>query len=325
MQSGIKTTRRTGREDMASYLDRLLRQEPEQARPTPSNSDPEYPASLPAMGQQGGLPSWDRASASGAADRAARPGLEESAASPRAGEDRHPTPAARRQVRTRARNQSDRRNRVMQTGMAVLVPILAITFVLVVRNAFKPVSPGTVKAVTSLPSVAKPAADVEVDWEIPPVYQADGRDPMRIVSSSVQDMEGVVTQADVRKKLDVRGVVLAGSRLAVIIGTHLVREGDAVPDISGLTVIRIGDDGVEFGLNGKSWKQDARQDLEVKGVLVSEDKPAAIIGTRLVHKGDELTEIPGLTVIGIEWDGVEFELGGERWKQTVSSPAEAPH
>jgi len=325
MQSGIKTTRRAGREDMASYLDRLLRQEPEQALPAPSNADPEYPASFPAMGQQGGLPSWDRASAPGAADRSARPGVEESAASSRAGEDRRPAQAARRQVRTRSHYQSDRLNRVMQTGMAVLVPILAITFVLVVRNAFKPASPRTVKAVAILPSVAKPANDIEVDWEIPPVYQADGRDPMKIASSSVQDMEGVVTQADVRKKLDVKGVVLTGSRLAVIIGANLVREGDPVPDIQGLTVIRIGDDGVEFGLNGKSWKQDARQDLEVKGILVSEDKPAAIIGTRLVHKGDELTEIPGLTVIGIELDGVEFELGSERWKQTVSSPAEAPH
>ncbi len=56
--------------------------------------------------------------------------------------------------------------------------------------------------------------------------------------------------------------------------------------------------------------------LDIKGLLYSDDRPAAIIGTRLLHEGEQ---IAGMTVIRIERDGVEFEMNGQRWKQTVST------
>jgi hypothetical protein len=61
--------------------------------------------------------------------------------------------------------------------------------------------------------------------------------------------------------------------------------------------------------------QPVRETVEVKGVLFSEDRPAAIIGTRLVHEGDQ---IAGATVVGIDREGVEFERDGQTWRQTVS-------
>jgi len=65
----------------------------------------------------------------------------------------------------------------------------------------------------------------------------------------------------------------------------------------------------------------AYENLDVKGVLYSEDRPAAIIDTRLVHEGEQ---IAGATVIAIERDGVQFERGGRRWTQTVSPASVSP-
>jgi type II secretory pathway component PulC len=64
---------------------------------------------------------------------------------------------------------------------------------------------------------------------------------------------------------------------------------------------------------------EVRKHLVLRGVLYSTNKPAAIVDTHLVHEGEQVT---GVTVIKIERDGVVFEANGERWKQTVSAPAD---
>jgi hypothetical protein len=56
-------------------------------------------------------------------------------------------------------------------------------------------------------------------------------------------------------------------------------------------------------------------DLVVTGILLSEDKPAAIVDTQVVHEGQQ---IAGATVEKIDRDGIQFERNGRRWKQTVS-------
>jgi hypothetical protein len=58
-----------------------------------------------------------------------------------------------------------------------------------------------------------------------------------------------------------------------------------------------------------------RPNLTVKGVLYSQDRPAAVVDTRVLHVGDEQG---GATVVSIEKDGVEFEMNGQKWKQPVS-------
>lgn len=54
--------------------------------------------------------------------------------------------------------------------------------------------------------------------------------------------------------------------------------------------------------------------LVVKGILHSEDRPSAIIGTRIAHEGDK---IYGAIIVKINKDNVEFEMDGKKWNQKV--------
>ena len=56
-------------------------------------------------------------------------------------------------------------------------------------------------------------------------------------------------------------------------------------------------------------------DLVVTGILQSEDRPAAIVDTQVVHEGQQIS---GATVEKIEKDGVQFERNGRRWKQALN-------
>jgi hypothetical protein len=60
--------------------------------------------------------------------------------------------------------------------------------------------------------------------------------------------------------------------------------------------------------------KQTRIELVVSGILYSQDRPAAIIDTQLVHEGQQIS---GATVKKIEKDSVEFEWNGQTWKQTV--------
>jgi len=73
--------------------------------------------------------------------------------------------------------------------------------------------------------------------------------------------------------------------------------------------------------HGVAPQIDVRRTLALRGVLYSTDKPAAIIGTSLVHEGEQ---VAGVTVVKIEKNGVVFEIDGEQWKQTVSAPTNQP-
>ncbi len=54
--------------------------------------------------------------------------------------------------------------------------------------------------------------------------------------------------------------------------------------------------------------------VTVRGIVYSEDRPSAVIGTQIVHEGEE---VMGATVIKINKDSVEFEMNGKRWTQKV--------
>lgn len=55
----------------------------------------------------------------------------------------------------------------------------------------------------------------------------------------------------------------------------------------------------------------------VRGILYSEDKPRAIIGTDIVSEGDL---IRGAVIVKIGRKTVEFEMNGQRWVQEVEAP-----
>jgi hypothetical protein len=53
----------------------------------------------------------------------------------------------------------------------------------------------------------------------------------------------------------------------------------------------------------------------VTGIVYSQDKPAVVIGSQVVHLGEQ---IDGVRVTAISPDSVEFEKAGKRWTQGVN-------
>jgi hypothetical protein len=62
--------------------------------------------------------------------------------------------------------------------------------------------------------------------------------------------------------------------------------------------------------------QSRYQKVVVKGIVYSDDNPAAIIGSEIVNIGETVS---GATVIKINEDSVEFEMNGQRWTQKVQN------
>jgi hypothetical protein len=166
-------------------------------------------------------------------------------------------PAARLKTKARTSTQAAGNNR--QKIMMALIPVLAIALVVAVKNPLK-VSP-TTPVENTLPTVATPTtiADVEMAWEIPPLYQPGVRDPMRLPDPPVTPIPEATDEPEIAPK-------------------------------------------------------QTRIELVVSGILYSQDRPAAIVDTQLVHEGQQIS---GATVKKIEMDGVEFEWNGRTWKQTV--------
>ncbi len=54
--------------------------------------------------------------------------------------------------------------------------------------------------------------------------------------------------------------------------------------------------------------------MEITGILYSKDRPAVIVGTEILHEGDNVL---GAKIVKIYKDCVEFELDGKRWKESV--------
>jgi hypothetical protein len=74
-----------------------------------------------------------------------------------------------------------------------------------------------------------------------------------------------------------------------------------------------GSGGANSGTAATDEQQAAQlMNLEVTGILYSKDRPAAIVGTEIVHEGDTVL---GATVVEIQRDSIELELDGRRWKQ----------
>jgi hypothetical protein len=55
-------------------------------------------------------------------------------------------------------------------------------------------------------------------------------------------------------------------------------------------------------------------ELAVKGILYSQDKSSAIIGSLIVHEGEKVS---GATVLNINKDSVDFEMDGKKWTQQI--------
>ncbi len=72
-------------------------------------------------------------------------------------------------------------------------------------------------------------------------------------------------------------------------------------------------DPMKFGAVTREQKVETNT-IVVKGIVYSEDKPAAVVGEDIVFEGDT---VEGVTVVKINPDSVEFAMGEKKWTQRV--------
>lgn len=147
-----------------------------------------------------------------------------------------------------------------QKMMLILVPVLFIVFVFVFFKWLYPgIAPSRPVSKPQPVVVPKPvvAASKEIEWEVPPVYPKDLRDPGQLASS--QTVPPIETKPEtkpepvkVEKLVVVKGILYSENNPSAIIGTQIVHQGDK---ISGVTVVKIDKKSVEFERNGEKWKQ----------------------------------------------------------------------
>jgi hypothetical protein len=59
---------------------------------------------------------------------------------------------------------------------------------------------------------------------------------------------------------------------------------------------------------------DGTGQLPIRGILYSEDRPAVLVGTKIIYEGQEIS---GAKIIKINKDSVEIEMNGKTWTQKV--------
>ena len=138
--------------------------------------------------------------------------------------------------------------------MTLLVPLLAVTLVMLVRKPLHAPRSASGAPSDGTTGMTEEARAMQIDWELPPVYQPTRGDPMRLAAPTfvVEDSPIAVPRAEVRKHMALRGVLYSTKRPAAIVGTELVHEGD---EVAGVIVFKIERDGVVFERNGERWKQ----------------------------------------------------------------------
>lgn len=183
-------------------------------------------------------------------------------------------------------------------GMVLLFILSCLLVVVPIRN-YKAHKLTSLDPVNQTISEALVASNIEIKWPIPPEYPSDIRDPMELPKE--------IEWPD----LIVRGIVNIEDRLFAIVGGKLTGEGETV---DGAKIINIDSDKVQFELNGMKRTKTKTSDLVVKGIVLGEGRPKALIGIRTVEEGNEIFSA---TIVRISWGSVEFEMDGKRWTQEV--------
>jgi len=133
-----------------------------------------------------------------------------------------------------------------QVTITIFIPVLVIVliFVLIRTLGTEPAKPIEASGLTTASGTVN--SYVKIDWKIPKLYPTTLRDPMLPGSASI-------TVADGRaNNLIVKGIVHSEKSPSAVIGDQIVHEGDK---ISGVTILKINRDNVEFEINGKKWTQ----------------------------------------------------------------------
>lgn len=190
-------------------------------------------------------------------------------------------------------------NPKIQRVALILLFIFSCLFVVVLIRNFKAHRPTSLDPIKQPISQALVEPSIEIKWPIPPKYLSNLRDPMEL------------PKAIERPDLIVRGIVNIEDHLFAVVGGKVVGQGETVNDVK---FIKIDPNNVQFELDGKKWIKAKTSDLVVKGIVLGEGRPKALIGIRTVEEGNEIF---GATIVRISWGSVEFEMEGKKWTQKV--------
>jgi type II secretory pathway component PulC len=133
-----------------------------------------------------------------------------------------------------------------QKVAVIAVPVLFIVLIFVFVRAFSSPSRKITGAGTPRLVKAVATADTKVEWKVPEPYPTTLRDPMQFGPATTQTGQAGGTG------LVVKGIVYSKNNPCAIIGDQMVHEGD---EVLGVVIVKINEDSVEFGVNGKRWTQ----------------------------------------------------------------------
>ena len=76
-------------------------------------------------------------------------------------------------------------------------------------------------------------------------------------------------------------------------------------------------DGKENAGQNESANKPKQEEIVIRDIVYSHDRPSAVIGSRIVYVGDKVNDA---TIVNINRDGIEFEKDAKRWVQKVRGP-----
>ena len=134
-----------------------------------------------------------------------------------------------------------------KTSIILFVLFTAALVIVLARPYFTPRRNATASGTDGQASTGTSAvANIEINWQMPPIYSAKLRDPLELSS---QQQKRIVTPVD----LVVKGITYSEDRKFAVIGTQLMQEGDT---ILGATIVEINPSNVVFERDGERWTQE---------------------------------------------------------------------
>ena len=160
-----------------------------------------------------------------------------------------------------------------QKVMALLVPVLAVTLIIVFTRVLS-VPSKTKGSVTPKPRTPGNSVSTETIWREPEPYPAGLRDPMQLTDEMTAQIEAQAkAEADAKAQalghgppnigatgpqatnageLTVKGILFSANKPTAVVGARIVHVGDIV---AGATIVKINRDTVEFEKDGETWTQ----------------------------------------------------------------------
>jgi hypothetical protein len=142
-----------------------------------------------------------------------------------------------------------------QKVMVVLIPVLFIALIFVFIRVFSQPQKVAGPKKSAIAKASEVAAGKKIEWKIPEPYPTTLRDPMQFGPAAAAQTDQTDQIIDT-SGIVVKGIVYSEIHPCAIIGDKILHLGDKV---SGVTIVKIHENSVEFEVNGKKWTQKVQR------------------------------------------------------------------